>query len=577
MKLLTNHKTFWLLLLISILTVIPFLGLYDYNTKGEPRESIVSYTMIETGNWILPRNNGGEMAYKPPFFHWCVAACSEINGKVTEMTSRMPSAVAFIILVICTFLFYGKRKGSKVAFITALLMLSSLELVRASCNCRVDMVLTMLTVCSLYCLFRWYEKNLRGIPWLAILLMSLATLTKGPVGVIIPCLVMGVFLLMRGVKFYKAFFTLFLFAIMSLIIPAIWYYAAYKQGGQAFIDLMYEENIGRMTNTMSYDSCVNPWPYNILTLIIGYLPWTLLAVISLFGLNYHKIQGPASSLWGKFTAWLKNMDTLDLFSMLATVLIFVFYCIPQSKRSVYLMPMYPFLTYFLAKYMLWLAARHAKSLDIYGGILSVVGILLFAAFIVVKCGLIPETMFHGHHAAENIAMLNALRNISDVLSWIWILIPTILCIYWWKYVRSNKTVEGPIYGMIVMVLAVYLAVNATYKPVVLNAKSVKPVAAEINRLAPEQKGKLYEYIKGGIVAKGDPVHYFELNFYLDNRIGSFYHEQPVSGFLLIGDEDAKADLPSYTQKGYKFVLVQDFNRRVNGQDLHLYHFLREKV
>ena len=56
------------LLLISIVTIIPFLGLSEYHTKGEPRESIVSLSMIESGNWISPRNNGGELAYKPPFF-----------------------------------------------------------------------------------------------------------------------------------------------------------------------------------------------------------------------------------------------------------------------------------------------------------------------------------------------------------------------------------------------------------------------------------------------------------------------------------------------------------------------------
>ena len=90
----TSKKAFWLLLAICVLTVIPFLGLSEYNTKGEPRESIVSYTMIESGNWILPRNSVGEMAYKPPFFYWCVAAVSVVCGGVTEFTSRMPSAIA---------------------------------------------------------------------------------------------------------------------------------------------------------------------------------------------------------------------------------------------------------------------------------------------------------------------------------------------------------------------------------------------------------------------------------------------------------------------------------------------------
>jgi hypothetical protein len=39
---------------------------------------------------------------------------------------------------------------------------------------------------------------------------------------------------------------------------------------------------------MSYDSCVNPWHYNFVTLFAGYVPWTLLALLSLFSLTYHK-------------------------------------------------------------------------------------------------------------------------------------------------------------------------------------------------------------------------------------------------------------------------------------------------
>ena len=93
MKTLTSNKAFWLLLVICVVTILPFLGLSEYHTKGEPRESIVSYSMLDSGNWILPRNNGGEMAYKPPFFHWSIAAVSAAvnGGQVTE--TDLPLAV----------------------------------------------------------------------------------------------------------------------------------------------------------------------------------------------------------------------------------------------------------------------------------------------------------------------------------------------------------------------------------------------------------------------------------------------------------------------------------------------------
>lgn len=113
MKLLFRNKYFWLLLLVCSFTLLPFLGLSDFHTKGEPREAIVSYTMLSSDNWVLPTNMGGETAYKPPFFHWCVAVVSSIYGAVTEATSRIPSAVALIIMTMATFAFFAKRKAIK--------------------------------------------------------------------------------------------------------------------------------------------------------------------------------------------------------------------------------------------------------------------------------------------------------------------------------------------------------------------------------------------------------------------------------------------------------------------------------
>ena len=59
MKTLTARDMFWLLAIVACVTIIPFLGLADFHTKGEPREAVVAYSMLESGDWLLPRNNGG--------------------------------------------------------------------------------------------------------------------------------------------------------------------------------------------------------------------------------------------------------------------------------------------------------------------------------------------------------------------------------------------------------------------------------------------------------------------------------------------------------------------------------------
>ena len=125
------NKALWLIIILAIVMMIPFLGLTDFNTKGEPREAVVAYTMLEHGNWILPINNGGDIPYKPPFFHWCIAFFSLFIGHVNEYTSRLPSAVSLVLMTIGGFVFYAKRKNAQTSLIAAILTLTAFEVHRA--------------------------------------------------------------------------------------------------------------------------------------------------------------------------------------------------------------------------------------------------------------------------------------------------------------------------------------------------------------------------------------------------------------------------------------------------------------
>lgn len=127
-------------------------------------------------------------------------------------------------------------------------------------------------------------------------------------------------------------------------------------------------------------------------------------------------------------------------------------------------------------------------------------------------------------------------------------------------------------------MAIYLHVDAIYKPAALNAKSVKGIAAKVEELVPEDKGKLYEFIEDGVLAKGDPVHYFEMNFYLHDRVANFYKDKPSSGFLMIGTEDAERWLPKFEEEGYRFTKMYDSGeQRVAGQPMLLLKFDKQVV
>ncbi len=564
-----KHKAFVGLLLVSMVTILPFLGLTDFHTKGEPREAAVAYSMLETGNWILPVNNGGDIAYKPPFFHWCIAAVSSIAGKVTEYTSRMPSALSLIIMVLGGYLFYARRKGTSLAFLMSVITLSNFEVHRAGMNCRVDMMLTAFIVLALYQLYKWCEKGHRRFPWAATLFMGCAALTKGPVGIILPCLVTGVYLLVRGMKFYKAFFSMFLIAVVSCILPAVWYLAAYQQGGDNFIALVMEENFGRFMGKMTYESHENPAYYNVFTVLAGYAPYTLLVLLSLFSLKYKKISGKPREWWNRFTTYIREMDDTRLFSLLSIVLIFVFYCIPKSKRSVYLLPIYPFIAYFLAEYMVYLVRISSKAIKIYSGFLSVVGVLLLLTFIAVRCGWVPDSIFQGRHAAQNILYMDALKDIPvTFISFLLILLPLCIAIFYFTRINRTKHYGFAIYCAVAMTFALFMSLDGVYQPAVLNVKSDKGLAEEVRKIVPE--GKIYSYISV------DMLRFYVVNFYNNDRVALFERDMPHEGYLLVGANDFKGFKPRYENE-YTFNEVYRSKKR--GCDIrdiiYLYHFTKK--
>ena len=526
-KMSSRFSLFLLLLIISSLTIVPYLGLTNFHTKGEPREAIVAVSMLQNDNWILPVNNGSDIAYKPPFFHWCIAALSLPTGEVTEFTSRLPSALALIVMSAMCFLFFAKRSRNDLAFLASLLLLSGFEVHRAAMASRVDMVLTCFIVLALLQLYRWWEHHLRGIPVWAVLFMSIATLTKGPVGIILPCAVIGVFLLLQKVSLWRTIYKVLPLALLACILPLLWYFAAYQQGGDTFLQLVLEENFGRFLGKMSYESHEQPVIYYFYITLAGWLPWSLLVIMSLFVLKYKRPRGTVKTYWERFKAYIAHMDRMRLFSLLAIVIIFVFYCIPKSKRSVYILPIYPFIAYFLAEYMLYLLKQKPKVWRVFSIFIASVGTLLLIILLLVKSGvddhyraILPDDL--GYYMTA----LAESWNIVSIISGIFIVF-LIYDIYKSKrYLTYNNRY---VYSVVALFFGIQLMLDASTLPVILNAKSMKPFADKVVAEVPE--GKIYSYVSVPM------LHFFIINFYTQDRVVEFEKENPEAGYLLVGERE----------------------------------------
>ena len=140
-------------------------------------------------------------------------------------------------------------------------------------------------------------------------------------------------------------------ALCAMVLPLLWYYAAWQQGGDEFLRLVKEENVDRLLGKMSYESHENPFWYNFITLITGWLPYTLMLLCSLFVLPWKQFSKT------RLVQSIRKADSLQMFTWLSFGLILFFYCIPKSKRSVYLLPCDPFMAMLMAQYIVWLMSN----------------------------------------------------------------------------------------------------------------------------------------------------------------------------------------------------------------------------
>ena len=549
------------ILLVSMLLTLPWIGLSDFYTKGEPREASLAISMIQDGHWILPMGYADEIGYKPPLMHWLIAGFSMISGKVSEATSRMPSAFGLIGMTVFTLIFLLRRKSKTEAVLSALILLTSFEMHRSGIECRVDMTLAFFMSMALLEMYRWEEKGLKGFPVVLVLMLGCASLVKGPVGIVLPCIVFGVYLLFQKYSFWKALGKNILIAVPALLILFIWYALAYQQEGKHFLTIVYAENIGRFLG-MDRDALgidynlghEGPFWYYIPAVLTGFLPWSLILVfaICVFGYKkwWNKVNDSGLSLFRQFA----SMDKMTLYSILVVVIFVFFYSIPLSKRSVYVMPIYPFASFLLAKVFLWMADKKPIIFKILSGtVLTIAALLLIftgvSHFINLSEMAVPFTT--DPKTAHDISLFaNYFLHPGwlGYLLWLFLLIVFVLFIGWMR----TKNARTLVFGIFTLFISTQIFLEGAIYPVFKNGSSFRPVAREF-ATSYDLANKTY--------VMNNLRHYpnfYELNYYLNNDLKNFEKELPSEGYLFIGKKNISKLRKKFLGK-YGFVVLEQTN------------------
>ncbi len=155
------------------------------NLLDNDQERPAAYVLdaVRNGQWICQRDWFADITSKPPLYTWLCAIPTLASGRINLFSLYVPGALATIGSA-CLLLCFGHRYfGTRAALFGALALFLTPTTVKAFALARTDAVFAFTVTAAALMAFRAWQSG-RGWIWFW-LLAAAATLTKGPLGVIL--------------------------------------------------------------------------------------------------------------------------------------------------------------------------------------------------------------------------------------------------------------------------------------------------------------------------------------------------------------------------------------------------------
>ncbi len=322
----------------AALMLLPGLDAIDLWAPDEPRYGQIAEELRSfehgTKGLVLLHLNGEAYTQKPPLYYWCAAAVGAPFGHVGELAVRLPSVLgAMGVMLIALAIGRRTHPGRLVGLIGALLLLTVLRFAHQARRAQLDVLLTLFEWLGLYCYWRIYERiesgasdpvgdrrDLIGLHGA----LSLALLTKGPVGLLVyAVIIVHLIAVGRGREIRRVFPSWG--PALALAPVTIWILAAATLAGEGFLfEAVWENVVSRFFTGTAH---VRPIYYYVYQLPIDFLPWTLLWPLAVYALLSDE-EAPKARTGQKLLAVIP-------------LVYFVFFSISSGKRGLYLLPAFP--------------------------------------------------------------------------------------------------------------------------------------------------------------------------------------------------------------------------------------------
>jgi 4-amino-4-deoxy-L-arabinose transferase-like glycosyltransferase len=319
----TRADKLWLpaALVVAALALFWQLGGYPLVQPDEGRNAEVAREMASSGAWLVPTLNDVPYLDKPAFYFKVVALSLGSFGE-SEWAARLPSA----LFGLCTLgLVYGlcrRQYTAERAAMAAMMVSTSPLFIMYSRLVIFDAALTFFisaAVLAGYCAET--QPRLGHAPWHAAgaATAGIATLVKGPVGFVVPALILTAFFVSEGRRDALAR----LFAPRNLLVCGLvvlpWFLGvSYLHPDFPFYGVVHESILRFTTDEFHRDQPLYFYPA---VLLGGFFPW------SVFLLE------PLRNAWRGY----RRLESAERLCLIWIAVVLVFFSFSHSKRPGYLL------------------------------------------------------------------------------------------------------------------------------------------------------------------------------------------------------------------------------------------------
>ncbi|MDD2513634.1 MAG: glycosyltransferase family 39 protein [Proteiniphilum sp.] len=313
------------LFLIWFIALLPILLLRDFTPSNELRYLNIVDEALQNGNIFTFTNQGEIYADKPPLHFWLMMIGKMILGAHRMWYDAMLSFIPALVIIATMNKWIRRQKDTDDTSATLMLMTTGL-FIGVGIIVRMDMLMNMFIVLSLYAFYQMYQgEALKRNSLLFPVFIFLALFSKGPLGILIPFVSTLVFLIYK--KKLSDFPRYWGWKSIVIILSGclVWFTGVYLEGGKEYIyNLLVRQTIGRGINAFHHKE---PFYYYAITSGYALAPWSLLSIgLLVAGLCQKKIVSDLEQFFA--TVVLSSLLLLSVIS---------------AKLAIYSLPVIPFL------------------------------------------------------------------------------------------------------------------------------------------------------------------------------------------------------------------------------------------